>query len=51
VIDSFHLAHIAAFIETEYGVYVPDGDLATSAFDSLRGMAQHVVGLLRPGAR
>ena len=35
LIDSFYLAHLAVFIEDEFGVVIPDVDLTVENFDSI----------------
>ncbi|MBN2346878.1 MAG: acyl carrier protein [Candidatus Aminicenantes bacterium] len=42
LIDSFSLVHIAAFIEREFGVRLPDTDLDVAHMDTLRAMAARV---------
>ena len=42
LIDSFCLAHIAVFIETEFGVLIPDDDLTVDNMDTLGQMADRV---------
>jgi acyl carrier protein len=43
LIDSFALAHIGVFIESTFGVYVPDVDLTVEAMDTLRLIARRVL--------
>lgn len=47
LIDSFALPEIAVFIESEFGVYVPDTDFSADVMDTVDAMASHVVGLGR----
>jgi acyl carrier protein len=35
LIDSFYLAHLAVFVEDEFGVVIPDVDLTVENFDTL----------------
>ena len=42
IIDSFALAHIGVFIETAFGVYIPDVELTADAFDTLEQFAARV---------
>ncbi|NPV87683.1 MAG: acyl carrier protein [Anaerolineae bacterium] len=42
-IDSFSLAQIGVFIETEFGVYIPDVDLTVQKMDTLRQMTARVL--------
>lgn len=43
IIDSFSLAHIAVFIEVEFGVVIPDTELTTENMDTLRQMVDRVL--------
>lgn len=43
LIDSFSLAYVGVFIETEFGVYVPDNDLTVARMDTLNQMASRVL--------
>ena len=42
LIDSFCVAHIGVFIETAWGVYVPDPELTVEAMDTLNLIAARV---------
>jgi acyl carrier protein len=43
LIDSFLLAHVAVYVETAFGVYVPDADLTTEDVDTVGRMADLVM--------
>jgi acyl carrier protein len=43
IIDSFSIAAIAVYIETAFGVLIPDTELTTENMDSLELMADQVV--------
>jgi acyl carrier protein len=42
LIDSFSIAHIAVFIETETGVRIPDTDLTLDTMDSIDRMTARI---------
>jgi len=42
LIDSFSIAHIAVFIETEIGVRIPDTDLTLDTMDSIDRMVARI---------
>ena len=42
LIDSFCVAHIGVFIETTWGVYIPDPELTVEAMDTLNLIATRV---------
>jgi len=42
-IDSFCLAQIGVFIETRFGVYIPDPDLTVEQMDTLAQMVSRVM--------
>jgi len=42
LIDSFSIAHIAVFIETEIGVRIPDTDLTLDTMDSIDRMCARI---------
>jgi acyl carrier protein len=41
--DSFSLAHIAAFIEREIGVRIPDTELTLQTMDSIASMRSYIL--------
>ena len=43
LIDSFYLAHLAVFIEDEFGVVIPDVDLTVENFDTLDLMVLRIM--------
>ena len=43
IIDSFALAHIAVFIEMQFGVLIPDTDLTVESMNTLGEMADRVL--------
>ena len=43
LIDSFSLALVGVFIETKFGVYVPDTDLTVAKMDTLDQMAARIL--------
>lgn len=43
LIDSFSLAQIGVFVESEFGVYIPDTDLTVANMDTLNQMAARVM--------
>lgn len=43
LIDSFSLALIGVFIETEFGVFIPDTDLTVANMDTLNQMAARIL--------
>lgn len=47
LIDSFSIAHIAVFIETEFGVRIPDTDLTIDTMDSIDRMYARILAELR----
>ena len=42
LVDSFCVAHIGVFIETTWGVYIPDPELTVEAMDTLELIAARV---------
>ena len=42
LMDSFALAELAVFIETEFNVYIPDPDLTVAKMDTLAQMVARV---------
>jgi len=42
-IDSFAIAQIGVFIETEFNLYIPDPDLTVENMDTLGQIANHVL--------
>lgn len=42
ILDSFGLAELVAVIEAEYGVRVPDEDIALANFESIERIAAYV---------
>ena len=43
LIDSFSIAHIAVFIETQIGVRIPDTDLTLDTMDSIDRMCARIL--------
>ena len=43
LIDSFSLALVGVFIETRFGVYIPDTDLTVANMDTLNQMADRIL--------
>lgn len=43
MIDSFSLALIGVFIETKFGVYIPNTDLTVANMDTLNQMAARIL--------
>lgn len=43
LVDSFSLAHLAVFIELNFGVYIPDADLTVENFDTLDQLVARVL--------
>jgi acyl carrier protein len=43
LIDSFALAHVAVFVESAFGVYLPDVELTVEAMDTVALMAARVL--------
>jgi acyl carrier protein len=43
LIDSFSLAQIGVYIETAFGVYIPDTDLTVANMDTLNQIANRVL--------
>ena len=43
LIDSFSIAHIAVFIETEIGIRIPDTDLTLDSMDSIDRMYAYIL--------
>ena len=43
LIDSFSLAQIGVFVESEFGVYIPDTDLTVANMDTLNQMVARVL--------
>jgi len=43
LVDSFCVAHIGVFIETAWGVYIPDPELTVEAMDTLNRIATRVL--------
>jgi acyl carrier protein len=48
LMDSFALAEFAVYVETEFGVYIPDSDLTVAKMDTLDQMAARVMRSLQP---
>jgi len=46
LIDSFSMAHIAAFIEREIGVRIPDTDMTLDTMDSINRMTARITVVL-----
>lgn len=45
-IDSFAIAQIGVFIETEFDLYIPDSDLTVENMNTVRMMADSVIARL-----
>jgi acyl carrier protein len=45
LMDSFALAEFAVFVESEFGVYIPDSDLTVAKMDTLDQMVARVTGV------
>lgn len=43
LMDSFSLAEFAVYIESEFGVYIPDADLTVEKMDTLDQMVARVL--------
>jgi acyl carrier protein len=43
LIDSFALAEVGVFVESAFGVYIPDTDLVVESMDTLNQMVSRVV--------
>jgi acyl carrier protein len=43
LMDSFSLAEFAVYVESEYGVYIPDPDLTVAKMDTLNQMVARVM--------
>ncbi len=48
LMDSFALAEFAVFVESEFGVYIPDPDLTVGKMDTLNLMVARVIRGLNP---
>ena len=48
LMDSFALAEFAVYVESEFGVYIPDSDLTVAKMDTLDQMAARVMRGLQP---
>ena len=48
LMDSFALAELAVYVESEFGVYIPDSDLTVANMDTLDQMAVRVMRSLQP---
>jgi len=48
LMDSFALAEFAVYVESEFGVYIPDSDLTVAKMDTLDQMAVRVMRGLQP---
>ena len=48
LMDSFALAEFAVYVESEFGVYIPDPDLTVAKMDTLNQMAARVMRGLQP---
>jgi acyl carrier protein len=48
LIDSFCVAHLGVFIETTFGVYIPDADLTVENMDTIASIARRVRADERP---
>lgn len=44
LMDSFALAEFAVYVESEFGVYIPDSDLTVAKMDTLDQMVARVTG-------
>jgi acyl carrier protein len=44
LMDSFALAEFAVYVESEFGVYIPDSDLTVAKMDTLDQMVSRVTG-------
>jgi acyl carrier protein len=47
LIDSFYLAHLAVFIEDNFGVVIADADLTVENFDTLNLIALRILAELK----
>ena len=43
LMDSFALAELAVFVESEFNVYIPDSDLTVAKMDTLNQMVARVL--------
>lgn len=43
LLDSYAVAYIAVFIESRFGVLIPDDELTAERFDSLAQIAERVI--------
>jgi acyl carrier protein len=43
LMDSFSLAEFAVYVESEFGVYIPDSDLTVAKIDTLDQMVARVM--------
>ncbi len=48
LMDSFALAELAVYVESEFGVYIPDSDLTVAKMDTLDQMVARVMQGLQP---
>lgn len=48
ILDSFALAEIGVWLEREFGIFIPDGELTVESMDSVNLMAERA---LRAGRR
>lgn len=48
LMDSFALAEFAVYVESEFGVYIPDSDLTVAQMDTLDQMVARVRRGLQP---
>jgi acyl carrier protein len=48
LMDSFALAEFAVYVESEFGVYIPDSDLTVAKMDTLDQMVARVMRGLLP---
>ena len=43
MIDSFAMAQIGVFIETEFNLYIPDSELTVDTMDTLNQITDHIL--------
>ena len=48
LMDSFALAELAVYVESEFGMYIPDPDLTVAKMDTLDQMVARVMRGLQP---
>jgi acyl carrier protein len=50
LIDSFAMAQVGVFIETEYSLYIPDPDLTVESMDNINQITDRIItGLAEQG--